>query len=222
MLRKSQGRYREAESLLKEELAHRQQTMGSNHASTLNALTSLAFFYLDQAQFASAVPYYEQATAIYHQGVNDDFDSLVVLTMLGLCRHKSGDHAQAKANLETAKHICESTLSEHWLEFVIESLLGEVYLDLDQRNQAEDALLRGYTGLKSLEQEIPARWKPLGLRAATRRLAEFYESSDADDLRARAELYRSELAALLVIRQTKQISPTNDGQIGSSKDGDQN
>ena len=103
--------------------------------------------------------------------------------MLGLCRHKTGDHAQAKANLEAALDDCESSYADHWLTYIIKSLLGEVYLNLDQRNDAEEALNTGYEGLHLHSGDTPLRWKPMGLRAATRRLAEFYESADSDDER---------------------------------------
>ena len=60
------------------------------------------------------------------------------------------------------------------------------------RETAEAALVRSYEQLKVQEVHLPQRWRPLGLRAATRRLAEFYESGTTSQQRARAADYRAE------------------------------
>lgn len=221
MLRQSQGRFSEAEVLLKTELQNRRLTLGDDHASIRNALSGLAFFYLNQAEFAKAIPYYEQATAALRQVSNDEPNVVASLTMLALCRNKTGAGELAKADLQVARQICESTLPDQWLQFVVESLLGEVHLGLGNRNDAEAALLLGYDGLKIHEQDVPAHWKPLGLRAATRRLAEFYESSDDSELQARAVPYRDELESLRTNSRTNPPAKIN-GKTRKSEDGNPN
>ena len=211
----TQGRYLDAESLLKEELAIRRQVHSGHDARTLNALTNLAFFYMEQGQFVNAVPHYEQVVAVSDP---QTIDSIIARTMLGLCRHRSGDHLQARANLEGAKQACETNLPGHWLEFVLDSLLGEVYQSLGNRTEAEDALLRGHAGLKSVAHEIPDQWKPLGVRAATRRLVKFYQSEESADLSARAKSYQEELSRLLQ-SPTDQHVVSENGPTGNSQDG---
>lgn len=209
------GRYLDAEALLKEELMLRRQVHRAHDPATLRSLTNLAFFYLDRGLFGKAIPHYEQAAALLD---DETMDSIIAWTLLGLCRHKTGDHVQARANLESAKRASEAYLPGHWLEFVIDSLLGEVYQTLGDRTKAEDALLRGHTGLQSVGNEVPPRWKPLGLRAATRRLMQFYDAAEAEEMRARAESYREELAHLLQPQATQEIV-TETGPGGDSEDG---
>ena len=146
-------------------------------------------------------------------------DAIIPRTMLGLCRHKIGDHAQAKANLESARELSQSLLPEHWLTDIVSSLLGEVYWSLGERQVAEDALLEGYEGLLVREEEVPSRWKPMGLRAATRRLVNFYDSADSESLRSRAEIYRKELSSLYEANSRQKFQQ---GKIGTKRDGDTN
>lgn len=206
-----------AEVLLRREVRLRNQVDPSGDL-TRSAVSSLAFFYLNQADFAKAIPYYEQAAAAYQGTPHEEFNAVVSLTMLGLCQHKTGEHEQAKANLLTAEKLCDESLQDHWLRYVVSSLLGEVNLELGDRIAAEDKLLTGYDGLKIHEDELPARWKPLGLRAATRRLVHFYEALDDAEQRSRADQYRAELEAL---RSADPFSSAN-GQIRNVEDGNSN
>jgi hypothetical protein len=112
--------------------------------------------------------------------------------MLGFCQLKAKETVDASASLERAQSAIDQLQPEHWLSNVVSSLRGEAYWKLDRRAEAEEALLQGYDGLKARHAEIPQRWHPMGLRAATRRLAEFYESADSDETRKQAAQYRIE------------------------------
>ncbi|MEM7312829.1 MAG: tetratricopeptide repeat protein, partial [Planctomycetota bacterium] len=217
LVKQATGDLENAELLLQREVRLRSQ----DNPYSLGARTSLsglAFFYLNQGKFAEAIPYYEQAAVAYQKATHEESNAVIALTMLGLCRNKIGEHEQAKTNLLTAERICDETLQDHWLQYVVSSLLGEVNLELGDRIGAEDKLLTGYDGLKVHEHELPTRWKPLGLRAATRRLVQFYESSGDAEQRSRAEQYRAELEAL---RSANPLSNAN-GQIRNVEDGNSN
>lgn len=195
-LRTAQGRFDEAEAMLLDELQSREAVQGKQHPATQKTLESIAFFYLNQAKFADAVGYYDRIADRLQQADSQDMNAFIARTMSSLCRLKLRAYQRADDDLESVRQFCEEHQPDHWLLFVAESLKGEVLLRMDRRNDAEDAMVRGYEGLKIHEAELPGHWKPMGLNAATRRLAEFYESEATPELRNRAEAYRTELQHL--------------------------
>ncbi len=216
-LRTAQGRIDEAESMLMDELQHREAVQGKHHPATQKTLESVAFFYLNQSRFADAVRYYDRVADRLQRVNSQDMNAYIARTMSSLCRLKLGEYQRAGEDLESVRQFCEESQPDHWLLFVAESLRGEVLLRMDRRNDAEDALVRGYEGLKIHETDLPGHWKPMGLSAATRRLAEFYESAATPELRMRAEAYRTELQQLRT-----NMAGSHQGTTGNLPDGNPN
>ena len=204
---KSSGAVAEAKSLLERELKLRTNSLGETHVSTQQVLSSLAFLHLEQAQFAEAAKLYKRivhSTLAGQQSnptsspaaISQDTNAVIAHVMLGYCLLKTGQFEAASAPLELVLSATEKWQTNDWLRYVAMSLLGEVYWKLDRRDAGEKTLLEAYIALKQRDLVLPIRWKPMGLRAATRRLAEFYESADSDELRTRAARYRQELLEL--------------------------
>ncbi len=206
LARKALGQAKDAEELLTEELDARLEHFGIQHDSTRETLSSLAFHHLEQSEFVKAIQRYQQLVGKPDPNfVDHDMSSVVALTMLGFCQLKAKETVDASTSLERAQSAIDQLQPEHWLSNVVSSLRGEAYWKLDRRAEAEEALLQGYDGLKARHAEIPQRWQPMGLRAATRRLAEFYESADSDETRKQAAQYRIEQRELRAsnLRQTE-------------------
>lgn len=216
-LLKVRGQYAEAEELMVTELQRRRNTQGDADAATRRAQSELAFFYLERSRLDDAIRHFEEITETLATSDPHDPNAFVSLTMLALCRNKDGNYEAAKADLLRVEQFCAESLPDHWLQAVAASLLGEVELRLGDRKAAEDALLRGYEGLKRHEDEVPANWRPMSLRAATRRLVEFYEAEDSVERRKLAEGFREEMDR---IRNPNLIR--NHGQTGNNQDGDIN
>ena len=207
----------DAELLYLEELGARRGSLGANHETTIATLSELAFFYMNHADFAKAVPQYQKLLkALLETSGNADTRAIVAQTMLGLCQHKAGENEKAKSDLMQAFDSCVASFPDEWLRPLIEGQLGQVHMSLGERDAAETALLSSYEQLQSLEAQLPMQWKPLGLRAVTRRLAEFYEASKSEELRNRAKPYRTEYEEICAAG-ADWINPT-----GSSGDGDNN
>ena len=171
-----------AHQLYKSELAVHKKKWGLQDDRTREALSSLAFFHLDEAKFGLAIPYYQSLLESFPRREVQLIDRRRVTTqaMLGLCHMKTKQFESAREILKSAQQDCQLFFPEDWLLPVVTGLLGEVELRAGERLDAEVALIRSYEQLINQERELPWRWKPLGLRAATRRLAEFYETSETD------------------------------------------
>jgi hypothetical protein len=191
-LRASIGDPGGAEKLFEEELAIHRRLRSDQDDATREALSSLAFFYLEQARFSDAIPHYRALRDSF--AVEDLLDRrrVTAQAMLGLCHLKANEAESARQVLEAGLGECRQYLPDDWLLPVVEGLLGEAHDKAGDRESAEVALVRSYEQLKAQEINLPLAWRPLGLRAATRRLAEFYESSASSQQRARSRDYRAE------------------------------
>lgn len=187
------GNAEAARSLYEEELRGQLQTHGPSHNATREAISSMAFFLMEQGKFSDAIPFYVQLVDSFSSDHVLIDDRLVTSrSMLGLCHAKTGNHAAAKQVLELALSDCRNSFPESWIRAIVEGQLGEVYHRLGQQDAAETALVNSYEMLQQLETDLPTRWRPLGLRAATRRLADFYASSTSSQQQALAQEYRAE------------------------------
>ena len=213
-LLQAQRKLDKAEDLLRTELKLRLAEMESSDPLTLNAASSLAFLQLSQGDYEHATNHYKFVAQTYSEEVGQEENAMIAQTMWGLCLHKSGNSSEAKNRLLEAKRVSENALHEHWLPGVVASLLGEIHQKLGDRLEAESALLDGYESLLHHDKDLPATWKPMGLRAATRRLAEFYESATDSADQARAKEYRDALAAM----RSDEISTSN-GRTRNTEDG---
>ena len=60
----AQGRYAEAEPMLRQVLAVREKKLGPNHPEVAASLNNLAALYKDQGRYAEAEPMYRRAVTI--------------------------------------------------------------------------------------------------------------------------------------------------------------
>ena len=221
LAKKALGQLSHAEQLLAEELELRRKNFGEDHRTTQQATSSLAFFFLERGEFAKAIPHYKSLAGT--ATLETDSDSVTAWLMLGFCQFKASDYESAASTLETVKDASEK-LPPPWMQYIVTSLLGEVYWKLDRRHEGEDVMLAGYEGLVGYAAEIPPRWQPMGLRAATRRLAEFYESADTEKLRDRASVYRDELKQLQreTLEHQELRGQAAEAQVRKTEDGTNN
>jgi tetratricopeptide (TPR) repeat protein len=80
----SQGRYEQAEPLMKEALEIRKQVLGTNHPDYAASLNNLAMLYYKQSRFDQAIPLIKQALSIWiktlpreHPHISSAFNSLI-------------------------------------------------------------------------------------------------------------------------------------------------
>jgi len=222
LAKKATEQYALAETLLTDELTLRRKHFGDDNRATQQAISNLAFFLLEQGEFAKAISHYE-SMALDPARLETDSNAITVWLMLGYCQFKANDFESAASTLETAKDASEK-LPPPWMQYIVTSLLGEVYWELDRRNEGEDMMLAGYEGLSSYRDDIPPRWQPMGLRAATRRLAEFYESAESQELRDDANVYRDELKQLQqeVLQRQELRGQAAEAQVRKTEDGTNN
>ena len=188
------GQTQAAQALWEEALAGQRSLHGDAHHATRESLSSLAFCYVGQGKFSAAIPHY--------QALVDSFDAtqplvdrqlVTSLSMLGLCQAKAGRIDDAIRVLSSARDLCQQHFARDWLWPVVAGQLGEQLVLSGDRDQGETTLLRSYDAFQAFRiQDLPLAWRPLGHRAAARRLAEFYESATNPALRARAASYRAE------------------------------
>lgn len=197
LLESSLGLSTQAESLFRKELEGREQTLGMGHASTREAASRLALELINQSRFEDAVSIYRRILEATSREDNKDFEWLSAMSLMGLCQLKSGDSAAARSTLDSAWNTVRRGMPDHWIAPVIQSLLGEVLHVLGERSLAETHLLDSHETLETRGADVPLRWKPLGLRAATRRLMAFYESAESNVEQNRAAEYRKQLQSLL-------------------------
>jgi tetratricopeptide (TPR) repeat protein len=69
---KDQGRYAEAEQLLKRALAIDEKAVGPEHLSVAIGLNNLSALYDDQGRYAAAEPLYRRALAISEKALGPD------------------------------------------------------------------------------------------------------------------------------------------------------
>jgi tetratricopeptide (TPR) repeat protein len=172
-------RYDEAERLYKEALEQRTRFLGEQHTETLTTMNNLAFFYLDRERFAEAKPLYATTSETLRRVLGEkDKNAVISLAMLGLCELKLGRPEEAKQLLSVAFDRGRLGLRGHWMQYAIQSLLGEAMAELGERQQARRTLLAAYQGLKKSEPALSDFWKRLVLQAAAKRLASMQQTPD--------------------------------------------
>ena len=169
-----------------------------NQTRLTSALSRLAFHYVNRTEFGKAIPLYEELVHRLAEAHDPDHEeTLIGQAMLGLCYFKTGDVESAEKLATQTLNQCETTYPEGWLRPIVQGQLGEVLMAKNQREAAEINLVRSYDMLKDREDDVPMTWKPMSLRAATRRLAQFYESSEEATAKELAEQFRDEYGQLI-------------------------
>jgi tetratricopeptide (TPR) repeat protein len=78
-LYREQGRYSEAEPLLRDALAMLKRLLGEEHPAVAGSLNNLALLYADQGQFEKAAPLLEKALHMFQQLLGDEHPSTQIV-----------------------------------------------------------------------------------------------------------------------------------------------
>ena len=167
-----QGRYQKAEQLYSETWQQRRRVLGESHIDTLTTLNNFAFFYLDRGRYTSARDLYEITSILVPRTFGDYHENTILsFAMLGLCQLRAREFAAAEKSLDEALWRSDEALDGHWLQLVVQSVLGEVYLETQRVDEAEMLLRQVYQQMKPLRESLPERWQRLGFDATADRLA---------------------------------------------------
>ncbi len=113
-LYQSQGRYSEAEPLLKEALAIDKKQLGDNDPATAASLNNLAVFYIDQKRYIAAEPLLKEALAIDKKQLGDNHPATArTLNNLALLYQSQGRYTEAEPLLKEALAIRKKQLGDN-------------------------------------------------------------------------------------------------------------
>jgi Tfp pilus assembly protein PilF len=111
MVYEGQGRYAEAEPLLKRALAIRETALGPDHPDVATSLNNLAMVYEGQGRHAEAEPLFKRALLIREKRLGPDHpDSGASLNNLAMVYERQGRHVQAELLCQRALAIREKAL----------------------------------------------------------------------------------------------------------------
>ena len=114
------GEKDEAEQLYLAVLDGRREQDDQNPVALNQTLSQVAFFYVNNANFAKAVPLYRELVARNDaSGAAQDHQNLVTRTLLGQCLYKSGEHKAARLELEDLHEQCELLYPRDWLRPIV-------------------------------------------------------------------------------------------------------
>src|SRR5262245_23311411 len=106
-----QGKYDEAEPLLKRALAIRERALGPAHPDTATSLNNLAELYRIQGKYGAAEPLYQRSLAIRVKALGASHpDTASSLNNLALHYDSQGKYAEAEPLYKRSLAICEKTL----------------------------------------------------------------------------------------------------------------
>jgi tetratricopeptide (TPR) repeat protein len=129
-----QGQYQEAEPLLMQAVAIREQTLGSEHLDMATSLNHLAELYREQAKYEQAEPLYLRALAIQESHLElAPHDLATILNNLGLLYNSQAKYAQSKQFCQRALDLRMNILGpEHPDTATSLNNLAELYQDEGQ------------------------------------------------------------------------------------------
>jgi CHAT domain-containing protein/Tfp pilus assembly protein PilF len=140
-----QGRYKDAEPLLKRALVLREKALGPDHPSVASVLNNLGLLYVKQGRYADAEQLYQRALTIREKslGLNHP-DVAVTLNNLGSLYRNQGHYADAEPFYQRSLAIWENAFGPNHPD-VAESLnnLAILYIKLGRYADAELLFRRG-------------------------------------------------------------------------------
>jgi tetratricopeptide (TPR) repeat protein len=162
----------EAESLYREALVIRRQTLGENHPDVAWTLYNFAYMEMEKGDYAEAERLAGEALEKRGATLPDEHPMVAsLLQVAGRCRMARGDAAGAEPLLRESLALRKAALPPgHWLLAVSESVLGECLGLLGRSSEAEALLKRGFESLEGSRGPDNAR-----TREAAERLAALYE-----------------------------------------------
>ncbi len=147
LVRLMDGRFADAEPLLKWVITAGRQSFGPDSSEVAVATSGLGDLYVRLGRFAEAEPFYQRALTI-QQKLNGPQHQAVAMQLhnLGLLYLHQGRHAEAELMLKRAMAIWEQTVGpdHHDLASCLENLAG-VYMGLGRYTEAEPLLKRALT-----------------------------------------------------------------------------
>ena len=133
-----QGRYKEAEPLLKESLRMRKELYGSEHPSVALILSNLAYLYRRAGRLSEAEPLFRQALGMFRKFLGDHPDVAICLNGLAELLYDQRRFNEAERLLQEALQIRKKTLpSQH--PDIVKNLndLGMVFYQQRRFDEAE-------------------------------------------------------------------------------------
>ena len=110
-LYRNQGRYQEAEPLVKRALAIYEKALGSDHPNAASSLNNLAVLYVSQGRYEEAEPLHRGALAIYEKALGPDHpDTASSLNNLAGLYNSQGRYEEAEPLYRRALAIREKAL----------------------------------------------------------------------------------------------------------------
>jgi tetratricopeptide (TPR) repeat protein len=188
---RAQGKYKEAERLLKRALVIREKTLGANHPDVAQTLTNLANVYRDQGKYGDAEALHKRALAIREQVLGESDPRVAdALNNLALVYWTQGRYSEAEGLYKRALVILEKALGAHHPD-VAWTLndLALVYGDQGKYGEAEALFKRALTirekALGASHAQVGKTLNNLGFVHAARR-----KYSEAEGLYKRALVIR--------------------------------
>jgi CHAT domain-containing protein/Tfp pilus assembly protein PilF len=182
-----QGKYADAEGLLKQVLAIEEKALGANHLRVAQSLNNLAGLYIDEGKYSDAEGLQKRALAIWEKKLGKDHPDVAAgLNNLAVVYKDQGKYADAEVLFKRALAIKEKAFGADHLE--VAGTLNNLALVYDNQGKYPDA-----EGL--LKRVLAIKEKALGpthpeVAAALNNLANAYESqgkyADAEGLQKRA------------------------------------
>jgi non-specific serine/threonine protein kinase/serine/threonine-protein kinase len=190
MLYFQQGRYAEAEPLLREELEGSRRLYGDKDRGTQGAMGNLAALYARQGRYAEAEVLLRDLVAARQARYGEQSPEVAnALVGLSLNLLRQGKPAEAEPLMRQCVAIWDK-VPEGPERFHAQSLLGESLAGQGKYAEAEPLLVAGYEGLKAREPQL-APLQKRNLAQAGERLVRFYEAWGKPDAAAK---WRAELA----------------------------
>jgi len=206
-LYRGQGKWGEAERVLREALALHRKQLGDVHREVDNALASLARVLRQEGKLAEAEAVRREELAVERKLSGDEnpfvATSLAELTSILLAEKQ---FAEAEPTARECLTIRELELPDEWRTFNARSLLGESLLGQKKFAEAEPLLVSGYEGMKQREDTIPDVGKPR-LRESLQRLVQLYETTDQSEKAAEWNKKLAEFDQALAARKTSVSKP---------------
>jgi serine/threonine protein kinase/tetratricopeptide (TPR) repeat protein len=172
----ARGQFEKAELLFIQALDGKRRVLGPEHPGTLTGMNNLAALYLDLGKYAKAELLSTQALSLARRILGGDHpDTANAMSVVGRVLLKEQKYAEAETILRECLSIRKKTMTDDWVRFYTESLLGGSLLGRKNYTEAEPLLLSGYQGMKLREAKILAYHK-VRLTEAGERIVQLYEA----------------------------------------------
>ena len=174
-LYRCEGKYADAEPLLKKALDGRSRVLGAEHPLTLLSMKELAVLRQSQRDYAGADALFTSILEARRRVLGPAHpDTLEAMTSLGEVRLQRKQYSEAEPLLREALANYEKAASDSWQRYRSQSLLGASLAAQNKYAEAEPLLVSGYQGMLQREATIPFEQRP-ALSAAREQITQLYE-----------------------------------------------